>query len=94
MNIVSPLVGTVVKIGVASGQQVSVGDELIVIESMKMEHPIVADRPGIIGELLISVGQTVTEGKCCLELMKRQRVMQLLPSRTARSKQVWVSAAT
>lgn len=63
MNIVSPLVGTVVKIGVASGQQVLVGDELIVIESMKMEHPIVADRPGVVGELLISVGQTVTEGQ-------------------------------
>lgn len=61
MNIVSPLVGTIVKIGVASGQQVSVGDEIIVVESMKMEHPIVADRSGVIGEILVFVGQTVTE---------------------------------
>ncbi|TRZ71667.1 MAG: hypothetical protein D4R95_06390 [Actinobacteria bacterium] len=63
MNIVSPLVGTIVKIGVASGQKVSVGVEMIIIESMKMEHPIVADCSGVLNEILVTVGQTVTVGQ-------------------------------
>ncbi len=69
MDISSPLVGTVVKIGVASGQHVSAGDELIVLESMKMEHPIVAEFSGVISESTVLVGQTVTEGQVLFRIL-------------------------
>ena len=38
----SPLVGTVVAVKVAVGDVVAAGTEIVVIESMKMEHPVVA----------------------------------------------------
>jgi len=42
-RISSPLLGTIVSVRVSVGDAVSRGTELCVIESMKMEHPVLAD---------------------------------------------------
>ena len=68
MDITSPLVGTIVKIGVARSRQVTRGDELMIIESMKMEHPIVIDRSGTVAEICVTVGQTVIEGQLLIQI--------------------------
>ncbi len=68
MDIMSPLVGTIVKIGVARSRQVTRGDELMIIESMKMEHPIVIDRSGTVAEICVTVGQTVIEGQLLIQI--------------------------
>ena len=68
MDITSPLVGTIVKIGVARSRQVTRGDELMIIESMKMEHPIVVDRSGTVAEICVTVGQTVIEGQLLIQI--------------------------
>ena len=63
----SPLVGTVVAVKVAIGDVVSAGTEIMVIESMKMEHPVVAEISCRISALLVTVGKTVSEGEILAE---------------------------
>ena len=50
------------QIGLADGNQVSAGDELVIIESMKMEIPVEAPRAGVVREIKVQEGQTVQEG--------------------------------
>lgn len=45
-DVVSPMVGTVVDVPVAEGQVVAEGATVVVLESMKMEHPVAAGRCG------------------------------------------------
>lgn len=58
----SPMVGTVLEILVSVGGQVSTGDEIILLESMKMEIPVVADGAGRIAEIKVTAGDSVQEG--------------------------------
>src|SRR6202012_1729254 len=44
----APMQGTVIKVAVAEGQQVSAGDLVLVLEAMKMEQPVVAHRSGVV----------------------------------------------
>ena len=63
----SPLVGTVVAVKVAVGDVVSAGAELVIIESMKMEHPVMAETSCRISALFVTVGKTVNEGEVLVE---------------------------
>ena len=63
----SPLVGTVVAVKVAVGDVVSAGTELVIIESMKMEHPVVAEIACRISGMFATVGKTVNEGEVLVE---------------------------
>ena len=54
--------GTIVKVAVAEGQQVAVGDLVVVLEAMKMEQPLNAHKAGIITGLAAEVGATVPTG--------------------------------
>lgn len=54
----APMPGTVIAIAVAEGQQVSSGDPLVVIESMKLETTIKAWRDGIVESIHVSVGRS------------------------------------
>ncbi|MGA1331724.1 MAG: carboxyl transferase domain-containing protein [Ilumatobacteraceae bacterium] len=67
MRITSPLVGTVVQVHVTVGQVVRSGTELCVIESMKMEHPVVADYDMTITSVSMVIGEKVSEGTVLLE---------------------------
>ncbi|MGH3458641.1 acetyl/propionyl/methylcrotonyl-CoA carboxylase subunit alpha [Aeromicrobium sp.] len=61
-SLTSPMQGTVVKIAVEDGQEVAEGDQIIVIEAMKMEQPINAHKSGTISNLAAKVGETVGAG--------------------------------
>ena len=65
----SPMQGTVVKIAVAVGDHVEVGDLVIVIEAMKMEQPLMAHRSGIISNLSAVIGATVSSGTILCEII-------------------------
>ena len=54
--------GTIVSIDVAPGDHVHEGQQLVVIESMKMEHVIGADHGGVVRTIDVAVGQTVQVG--------------------------------
>jgi len=61
-ELVSPMQGTIVKIVAADGEQVAIGDTIVVLEAMKMEQPLTAHKAGTITGLSIAVGQTVPAG--------------------------------
>jgi acetyl-CoA/propionyl-CoA carboxylase biotin carboxyl carrier protein len=54
--------GTIVKIAVEEGQQISEGDVVVVLEAMKMEQPITAHKGGTVSGLSAEVGAAVTSG--------------------------------
>jgi biotin carboxyl carrier protein len=56
------MVANVWKVLVAAGDQVEDGDTLVILESMKMEIPVLAEGAGKVGQLLVSEGQVVQEG--------------------------------
>jgi acetyl-CoA/propionyl-CoA carboxylase, biotin carboxylase, biotin carboxyl carrier protein len=58
----SPLQGTVFKVAVEQGAEVSEGDLICVIEAMKMENEITAHRSGKVEELKVSEGDSVSSG--------------------------------
>jgi acetyl-CoA/propionyl-CoA carboxylase, biotin carboxylase, biotin carboxyl carrier protein len=61
-DLTSPLQGTVLRVAVEQGAEVSEGDLIAVIEAMKMENEITAHRSGKIAELPISAGSAVSNG--------------------------------
>ncbi len=62
-SINSPMQGTIVKILKANGDRVQAGDLIVVLEAMKMEQALIAPKAGIIAQLGIGVGQTVSSGQ-------------------------------
>lgn len=58
-----PLTGKILTVEVKVGDKVKEDDVICVLESMKMENPIVAPVSGTIIELAVSPGQTVDAGK-------------------------------
>lgn len=59
----SPLPGTVLAVNVTVGQSVKAADVAIVLEAMKMENNIDADRDGVIKEVKVSKSDAVMEGQ-------------------------------
>jgi acetyl/propionyl-CoA carboxylase alpha subunit len=58
----APMPGTVITVAVAAGEQVQAGQQLVVIESMKMQSEIVASREGVIERVFVEVGDTFDRG--------------------------------
>ena len=61
-EIAAHITGNVWKIEVAVGDQVSDGDTLLVLESMKMEIPVETEDDGKVTEIRCKEGQSVSEG--------------------------------
>lgn len=57
-----PLPGTILSVKVAVGDTIAAGQTLVVLEAMKMENNIDADRGGVVKQVLIQQGATVMEG--------------------------------
>ena len=57
-----PLPGTVLSVKVAAGDTIAAGQTLVVLEAMKMENNIDADRGGVVKQVLEQQGATVMEG--------------------------------
>jgi acetyl-CoA/propionyl-CoA carboxylase biotin carboxyl carrier protein len=66
--VTAPMQGTVVKVAVEEGQQVSAGDLVVVLEAMKMENPVTAHKDGIITGLAVEPGAAVTQGIVLAEI--------------------------
>ena len=61
MDVRSDINGTVWKIGVSVGDEVGADDELVILESMKMEVPVTAPSAGRVREIVVAEGDSVTE---------------------------------
>ncbi|MFJ1585642.1 biotin/lipoyl-containing protein, partial [Streptomyces sp. NPDC088197] len=64
----SPMQGTIVKVAVEEGQQVTAGDLIVVLEAMKMEQPLNAHRSGTVIGLKAEVGTSVSSGAVICEI--------------------------
>jgi acetyl-CoA carboxylase biotin carboxyl carrier protein len=56
------MVANVWKVLVAAGDSVEDGDTLVILESMKMEIPVIAEVSGTVAELRVNEGDVVQEG--------------------------------
>jgi biotin carboxyl carrier protein len=62
LEIVSELVANVLVIEVAEGDRVEAGDTVVLLESMKMEIPMLAERGGTVSAIKVTVGDVVQDG--------------------------------
>jgi acetyl-CoA/propionyl-CoA carboxylase, biotin carboxylase, biotin carboxyl carrier protein len=67
--IASPMQGTVVRVEVAEGEPVESGRVLVIVEAMKMENEIAADRAGVVSDLRVAPGDAVRSGQVLLSVV-------------------------
>ena len=65
-KVTCPLPGTILAVNVKEGDSVAAGQTVIVLEAMKMENNIDAERGGVVKQVLVSAGATVMEGNVLL----------------------------
>ena len=56
------MVANVLEVSVSVGEQISVGQTLLLLESMKMEIPVIAEMNGKVIEVAVTPGEVVQEG--------------------------------
>ena len=61
-TVAAELVGNVAQVMVSVGDAVTPTDTLVILESMKMEIPVLAEVTGTVGEVAVPVGDVITEG--------------------------------
>ena len=66
-QLLCPMPGLVVSIAVTEGQEVKAGEALAVVEAMKMENVLRAERDGTVKRLAVKVGQSLAVDETILE---------------------------
>jgi len=61
-EIVAEMVANVFKVVATEGESLAAGDTVVILESMKMEIPVLAETPGTVRELRVREGDVVQEG--------------------------------
>jgi acetyl-CoA carboxylase biotin carboxyl carrier protein len=61
-EITAHIAGTIFKIEKHVGERVTAGEEVIILESMKMEIPLESPIAGVLQQILVEEGQAVAEG--------------------------------
>ncbi|MDI2588388.1 MULTISPECIES: acetyl-CoA carboxylase biotin carboxyl carrier protein subunit [unclassified Psychrobacillus] len=67
-NIVASMAGSVWKVLVAEGEEVKEGQDVVILESMKMEIPIAAETTGVVKKIHINEGDFVNDDDVLLEV--------------------------
>ena len=67
-SVVSQMPGKIVEIKVKAGDTVAEGQELCVIEAMKMQMPVMSAHNGSVKEVKVEVGQGVKKGDVLVEI--------------------------
>lgn len=66
--ITAPMPGSVVHVPVEQGQKLAAGDTLLVIEAMKMQHPVKVPRDAVVKTVFVKPGDQVRSGDMLIEL--------------------------
>jgi acetyl-CoA carboxylase biotin carboxyl carrier protein len=61
-TVVAELVAAVLKVEVEVGQRVTAEDSVVILESMKMEIPVLAEVAGSVSEVVVAAGDVVSDG--------------------------------
>lgn len=67
-SVEAPMQGVILNIAVSVGDTVSEGDELLILEAMKMENPILSPYSGTVVEVGVSKGDTVEDGTVLVKI--------------------------
>ena len=67
--IVAEMVANVIEVSVEVGASVAAGDAVALLESMKMEIPVIAEQAGTVRAVRVGPGDVVQEGDLLLELL-------------------------
>ena len=67
-SLTAPMPGKILNINVKKGSKVSMGDTLIILEAMKMEHAIKASSDGVVSNLYVSAGDQVESGASLMKI--------------------------
>jgi acetyl-CoA carboxylase biotin carboxyl carrier protein len=67
-EIVAEMVANVMTVAVAAGDRVEAGDTVVLLESMKMEIPVLVEEPGTIRAIKVAPGDVVQEGDVLVEM--------------------------
>ena len=67
-QLLSPMPGLLVSLGVSVGDEVKVGDPLAVVEAMKMENQLFSEREGVVSQIHLEPGDSLEVGQIILEL--------------------------
>ena len=68
-KVVAPLPGTILKIFVKEGDTVNTGDKLLIMEAMKMENDVLAEKSGTVKSVKISANDTVLQNDLLIEII-------------------------
>jgi biotin carboxyl carrier protein len=68
-EIVAEMVANVMSVEVAPGDSVAAGDTVVLLESMKMEIPVIVERPGKVTAVKVGPGDVVQEGDVLIALV-------------------------
>jgi acetyl-CoA carboxylase biotin carboxyl carrier protein len=68
VRILAEMVANVIVIEVAVGDRVAAGDPMCLLESMKMEIPVLTEHAGIVSAIKVAPGDVVQEGDILVEL--------------------------
>ena len=69
-QIAAEMVANVLEVAVAAGEHVEVGDTVVLLESMKMEIPVIPERAGTVVAVKVAPGDVVQEGDLLLTLTR------------------------
>lgn len=69
LPVVAPLPGTIMEIAVKVGDIVKKGDKLLIMEAMKMENNVLAEKDGVIEKINVRPGDNVLQGDVLVELI-------------------------
>jgi len=67
-NIKAPMPGLIIDILVKPGQAIEKGDQILILEAMKMENVLKAEGEGIVKSILMTKGQAVDKGQVIIEM--------------------------
>jgi len=67
-NIKAPMPGLIIDIVVEPGQSIEKGDQLLILEAMKMENVLKSEGEGIVKEILFEKGSSVDKGQVIIEM--------------------------
>jgi acetyl-CoA/propionyl-CoA carboxylase, biotin carboxylase, biotin carboxyl carrier protein len=63
-----PMQGTIVKVSVVEGQAVEAGDTVVILEAMKMENSVNAEKSGVVKKIHVATGASVSAGDVVVEI--------------------------
>ncbi|MEP9362814.1 biotin/lipoyl-binding carrier protein [Nocardioides sp. CN2-186] len=68
-EIVAEMVANVMIVSVSPGDRVEQGDTVVLLESMKMEIPVLVEEPGTVRAIKVAPGDVVQEGDVLVEIL-------------------------